>query len=228
MSPAERERILRRIRACLRLAGSPEPHEAAAALRQAQRWMRHYGLTREEVEIGSATTATGSRALTPRAWVATLIDVVASAFAVHPIYRPTRRGEARVEFIGRGDAATVAAYAYAVLRRQLARDRARMLHRMRRLKRTTRVRRAEAYCEGWVSMVSERVRDMARGLPSREEIERWLAVRGTSTELVHTRSRKMGRGDLAAVIAGMEDGAGAVLHHGVPGGGAAPRLEDAR
>ena len=217
MTHAERDRILRRIRACLRLAGSPEPHEAAAALRQAQAWMRRYGLTREEVELASADTATGSRALKPRAWVATLIHVVAGAFAVHPIYRPVRRGEARVEFIGRGDSATVAVYAYEVLRRQLARDRALQLRKMRRLKRSTRIRRAEAYCEGWVSAVAERVRDMARGLPSKEEVGRYLAMRGCSTEMVETHSRKLDKRDLAAIIAGMADGAGAVLHHGAGG-----------
>ena len=54
MTPAERRRILARIRACLALASSPEPHEAAAALRQAQAWMRRYGLTREEVELAYA------------------------------------------------------------------------------------------------------------------------------------------------------------------------------
>lgn len=40
MSPAERDRIVRRIRACLALASSPEPHEAAAALRRAQALFR--------------------------------------------------------------------------------------------------------------------------------------------------------------------------------------------
>jgi len=223
MTPAERERVLRRIRACLRLAASPEPHEAAAALRQAQAWMRRYGLTRDEVELSHAATGAGSRALRPRAWVATLIALVGRAFAVHPIYLPARGG-ARVEFIGRDVAAQVAVYAYEVLRRQLARDRAAMLRRMKRLKRTTRVRRAEVYCEGWVSSVAERVHGMARGLPPREDIERYLAVRGRSTELVETQSRRMRKGDLGAMLAGLSDGAQAVLHHGV-GDTAMARIE---
>ena len=221
MTVTERERILRRIRACLRLAGSPEPHEAAAAMRQAQALMRHYGLTREEAELSSADTATGSRALQPRTWVATLIHVVAGAFAVHPIYLPVRRGGVRVEFIGRDDAATVAVYAYAVLRRQLVRDRRAKLREMRRLKRSTRIRRAEVYCQGWVSEVAERVHDMARGLPSEEEVGRYLRARGRSTEMVETHSRRMHKRDLAALVAGMADGAGAVLHHGVSGAEAA-------
>ena len=217
MTPAERARILRRIRACLALAASPEPHEAAAALRQAQVWMRRYGLTREEVELSRAATGAGSRALTPRAWIATLIALVGRAFAVHPIYVPVHRGGARVEFIGRGVAAKVAVYAYAVLRRQLARDRAAMLRRMKRLKRTTRVRRAEVYCEGWVSSVARRVHAMARGLPPREDIDRYLATQGRSTELAETQSRRMRKSDGAAWMAGLLDGAEAVLHHGVGG-----------
>ena len=224
MSPPERDRILARIRACLRLADSPEPHEAAAALRQAQKLMRRHGLTREEAELSHASTGAGSRALTPRAWVATLITLVGRAFAVHPVYLPVHGGGARVEFIGRGVAAKVAVYAYEVLRRQLVRDRARTLRQMRRLKRSTRIRRAEMYCEGWVSAVADRVRGMARGVPSPEEIDRYLAVRGQPTELVETRSRQMRKGDLAALIAGAADGAQATLHHGVPGGESVPRL----
>ena len=221
----ERERILRRIRACLRLAGSPEPHEAAAALRQAQVWMRRYGFTRVDVELESAEVASGSRALVPRAWIATLITVVAGAFAVHPVYAPVRRREARVEFIGRGDAATVAAYAYQVLRRQLVRGRSHYLRGLsRRLKRTTRVRRAELWCEGWVAAVADRVRDMARGLPPREDVERWLAERGRRTDLVATARRRMRGGEVGALLAGEAAGADAVLHHGVPGAGAAAQL----
>ena len=76
MSPAERDRILRRIRACLasRWARS-EPHEAAAALRQAQEaGCAGYGLSREEAELSLASTGDGlARTATPRAWVATLI-----------------------------------------------------------------------------------------------------------------------------------------------------------
>lgn len=225
MTPAERDRILRRIRACLALAASPEPHEAAAALRQAQVWMRRHKITRGEVELSHACTDAGSRAFTPRAWVATLIAMVGRAFAVHPIYEPVRGGGARVMFIGRGVSAKVAVYAYVVLRRQLSRDRAAQLRRMRRLKRTTRVRRAEAYCEGWVASVAERVHDMARGLPPREVIDRYLAVQGRSTELVGTQSRQRRKGDGAAFMAGLLDGAQATLHHGVASGGAAPRLE---
>ena len=224
MSPAERDRILRRIRHCLALAGSPEPHEAAAALRQAQKLMRRHGLTREETQLSHASTGAGSRALTPRAWVATLIALVGRAFAVHPVYLPVRNGGARVEFIGRGVAARVAVYAYEVLRRQLVRDRKQALRWMRRMKRTTRVRRAEVYCEGWVAAVADRVHDMARGLPPREDVERYLAVRGRPTEMVATQSRQMRKGDTTAMLAGMTDGAAAVLHHGVAGGGPAPLL----
>ena len=227
MTSAERDRILRRIRACLALADSPEPHEAAAALRQAQKLMRRHDLTREEAGLSHASTGAGSRALNPRAWVATLIALVGRAFAVHPVYLPVRGGGARVEFIGRGVAAKVAVYAYEVLRRQLVRDRARVLRTMLRLKRTTRVRRAEVYCEGWVSAVAERVHDMARGLPPREDVDRYLAVRGRSTEMVETQSRRMRKGDVAAMLSGMADGAQAVLHHGVSGDGPAPQLPGA-
>ena len=64
-----RAQALRRIRACLRLSASSEPHEAAAALRQAQALMREYGVTASEADLADVHTETRpmGRALRPPA-----------------------------------------------------------------------------------------------------------------------------------------------------------------
>lgn len=49
------ERIITKIKKCLELSNSPEPHEAIAAMRQAQKLMAKHGLT--EAEVGLASVA---------------------------------------------------------------------------------------------------------------------------------------------------------------------------
>ena len=46
----DREKALRKLKACLALSKSPEPHEAAAAMRQAQKLMEAFGLEQDDVE----------------------------------------------------------------------------------------------------------------------------------------------------------------------------------
>jgi hypothetical protein len=46
-----RDDLLRKIRACLRLSKSANEHEAAAALRQAQALMREHGISPREAAL---------------------------------------------------------------------------------------------------------------------------------------------------------------------------------
>lgn len=64
-----REHILRKIKACLRLAASSNPNEAASALRQAQAMMRAHGITHAEalnVDMAEVDTRYRGRCLPPR------------------------------------------------------------------------------------------------------------------------------------------------------------------
>lgn len=55
---------IRKARACFRLAMSPEPAEAAAALRQAQRLMRRHGLSEADLRIDRHTGRPYPRGIT--------------------------------------------------------------------------------------------------------------------------------------------------------------------
>lgn len=50
MTPEERAKRLDKIRKCLALSKSPEPHEAAAAMRQAQKMMEQLGVSEDDVD----------------------------------------------------------------------------------------------------------------------------------------------------------------------------------
>lgn len=47
----DRDRALDRVRKCLELSSSPNPHEAAAAMRQAQKLMRQHSITERELGL---------------------------------------------------------------------------------------------------------------------------------------------------------------------------------
>lgn len=214
------ERILDRIRKCLALAASSEPHEAAAAVRQAQALMRRHEIAADDPRLKLAAVAgsTGVRADTPPVWLSRLINLVGDAFGVASLYRPAWRKSAQVEWIGRHPRPDVARYAFEVLARQLRRDRKAFLARNRRLKRTTRIRRADAFAWGWVTAVADRVQVLAEGMPSEKAVAAFHAARGVPTEDVTPRARTISGRDFLAMTDGVAAGAAAVLHHGVDAG----------
>lgn len=145
-------RILEKIKKCLALAQSSNPHEAAAALRQAQAMMEKHGIEHADVELSEigkfSTNASGGK--TVAQWEHRLVKAVADTFGVVPLFsdgktvvwrttwrdkagnvvsekkrRATKRGE--IVFVGRKNRAEVAVYAYQSLRRQL--DAARKAYR---------------------------------------------------------------------------------------------------
>lgn len=86
------DQALDRVRKCLALArGSTEPHEAAAALRQAQVLMLKYGLAASDAEVAARLATPAGRAETPAGYLALLIRLVEDAFGVKCIYIPPRQ-----------------------------------------------------------------------------------------------------------------------------------------
>ncbi len=50
LTPEERAKLMDKIKKCLALSKSPEPHEAAAAMRQAQKMMERLGVTEDDID----------------------------------------------------------------------------------------------------------------------------------------------------------------------------------
>lgn len=157
-----RDRAIRKIQACLRLAASSNATEAATALRQARALMDKYGLSEADAaasEIGSTEAPTGYRGgMVPRSLVV-LANLVADGYrcglvierrtrlAVRDGFlRPLR--ETVIHFHGAGADSQVASYAFAVLCRQLQRDKAAHTRRIR--KRANKERRGEEFALGFV------------------------------------------------------------------------------
>jgi len=83
-----REKLISRLKKCLALSASPEPHEAAAALRQAQKLMRELDLTEADLlglELADALVKTREGFGACRT-MNFLTSIVMEAFGVQCIY----------------------------------------------------------------------------------------------------------------------------------------------
>lgn len=213
INETERKKILARIRKCLALSKSPEPHEAAAALRQAQKLMQMYDLTERDVALAEVVThtVTVGRMYTPAAWMVGLINVVGEAFGVKPVYERNLFESSAVIFIGVGPSADVAAYTFAVLRRKCTRARTEH-YRALRGARAHRIARADAYALGWVTAVYQPVRAFAQHVP--DLVHTYLAQRRANLPTLKGTDRAAGKYEHDAEL-GYRDGEGVALHHGV-------------
>ena len=160
-----REQAIRKVLACLRMAASSNPTEAATALRQARALMEKYGLNEADAaasEISDAEAVTGYRGgMVPRSMLA-LAAMVADGYRCELVVTrgrqvvvrdgfPNLQGKTTIRFFGAGADAEVAAYAFAVLRRQMQADKAKHTSRIR--KRANRDARGEEFASGWLAAV---------------------------------------------------------------------------
>lgn len=149
-----RDDLLRKIRACLRLSKSANEHEAAAALRQAQALMREHGFSDAEVLAGDVqerSAKTGRRGEDVHASMHRLICLVELLFRCRSIIRCGIGSSVTCIFYGIGSDPEIAAYALSALRVQM--DRAAKAHIARVRKRENREARGEIFRRGWVVAV---------------------------------------------------------------------------
>lgn len=165
-----RDQALSKIKKCLALAKSSNPHEAAAAMRQAQKLMAEHQLTDTDIELADVQQVScNARTSGVPAWESRLARLVADAFGCDLILLReqvligfTAKTKTKIVFVGVGCAADIAGYAYDVLSRQCAKDRAAHLAKQnKRIKASTKTARADAFATGWVGGVREKLERFA-------------------------------------------------------------------
>lgn len=220
----DRERALRKLIACLRLAKSSEPAEAAAALRQAQKLMAEYGLDEQDAaaaevsEKREKTRYRGNHAPDYLIYLAVMVARVFGCDLVQSRERATRGGTTEFVFLGPESAIVVAAYSFVVLRRQM--EGAAQLHLRRVRKRAVKEARRARFCLAWVAAVYELLRPPELDPTRSAEIEAYKARHfgppssdaGRRTPMSNSRSAQ------ADIDAGAAAGRRAQLHRGVAGG----------
>lgn len=120
----DREKVLDKIKKCMALSSSPNEHEAAAALRQAQKLMERHGVTDSELgAIGYAvekvlTTVQATKTIPIT--ISCVTHIVARAFGVKPVITRVVRVSDRnfeVHYFGPEHRVMIAGYTHVVISR---------------------------------------------------------------------------------------------------------------
>jgi len=216
------DRIMRKIERCLALSASANANEAGIALRQAQKLMDEYGLTRLDVVASSIEEkrVDSKSGKTPPNYLMVLASMVAVGFGTEAIYsvRYSRNGYIGSWcFIGPEGSPRISGYAYTVLQRRLLQDRKQYQDSLpSRLKRTTKIRRADAFAEAWLAAVKKQVIPAPPTGETRQAIEHYLSRHhGNLQDLTGRATGDLRRHDRAALTAGYEAGLSVQLHQAV-------------
>ena len=176
------------------LADSPHPHEAAAALRMAQRLMQEHNVT--EADVAATDLVSTEKPLgrfVPTGYQGLLLHLVTKVFSCEMYITTSRHnGKLRrvVRFVSMGPNAEIAGYCYTVLYRKLTQARTiyyQMLHK--NFKRQKRTHKADVFAEGWVMGCAKAAEAL---VPKNYSIHPVVAVHLEEQGLVSTKSRSAG------------------------------------
>lgn len=168
MDKEREKKLLQRLRKCMALSASSEPHEAAAAMRQAQALMRELDLTEADllglgVEVVSRVVKTreGYSGKKSPDTLRQVVGLMQRAFGVDAIYEPNPGSANRVNvrYWGAVHKVMLAEYAHRVLWRSMMDAWAQLLTRRPDLIGKNGARRSFVY--GYVAAVRAKVEALA-------------------------------------------------------------------
>jgi hypothetical protein len=208
--------IISKIKKLFALSKSPNPNEAASALKMARGLMAEYKIGQADasnIDIGEEVAPTIRRKKLPR-YETRLIADIASAFGCEVIYHPMR-AKCVWRFIGLRHRAQVAAYIGQVLMRKIRNARTeytKTLYRVRSKYRKTQ--RADDFCNAWVWAVTDKLSSFA-SMSDEEQRAVTLYVEKNHPNLENISSIKRSLGKEIDYLNGAEAGGGVHLQHGV-------------
>lgn len=220
MSMADRASIVDRIRKCLALSRSANEHEAAVAMAKAQALMREYDISEGELSFADIEekSAKGNGAVRAPIWEAALALTCSRTFGCETfMFMDRRAGKPIWKFVGLNPAASLAAYAFCVLHRQLKRDRVTYIRKhLKRCRQATQRRRADSFCEGWVSSVVAKVHRLNVPSETRSLVNAYMEHHYKAMREFKPTDRAQGKHS-EDFFSGRSTGDLAELNHGVGG-----------
>lgn len=220
----DRDAIIAKIKKCLALAKSSNEHEAAIALRQAQRLMQQHGITDFDIDTADIQeeAAKAGAASTPARWECGLATRIANAFGC-AVFLAAGYPCGRWVFAGAAPAGQIARYAFEVMYRQVKRARASYIKTtLKRCGPTSRTRRADLFCEGWVVAATALIERFAATDGQKVRVTAYLESKHKLTGFHGTNrnaGRKLTERDYGDADAGHIAGQNAQLNRGVGGTG---------
>lgn len=215
----DKEKILNKIKKCMALGESANEHEAAAAMRQARKLMEKHGLTESHVglaEFGEQGVNIGYQRFP--LWATSLASVVGTAFQCS-----TYSSWRSIDYVGRKENTVVAAYCLECLMRQIRKARqdfVKSLPSYGRAFSSLKREKADAFCEGWVTAVADKVREFASPLTEQEKSRhREYLTDVKECKVNKAKDRKSAtessNANLLAASLGYSAGKDVQLHHGM-------------
>ena len=235
----DKNQAIAKIKKCLALSRSAEVHEAAAAMRQAQKLMTQFDVEEREISLTDVhEVVVKSRSVSVVRWQAWLARVCAESFGCDHFTQMkwattlTSRGAWRRHrhwvFVGLNSAPSVAGYAYEVLARQC--DLARKAHiakQPKHCKPITKTVRGDTFAEGWVVGVCDLLDRFAQPAANHELLQLYMAERHPQMAEVAARDAARGRRvDAGHFMHGHQAGQQAQLNRGVGGMPVQPMLTE--
>lgn len=199
IDPTELERVIRKIKHCLALSASANEHEAAAAMRQAQKLMAKYRLTETEVNLSDVGEARSDLSKAKRdVWDCMLSAMVGTVFdcevlTVKGYNQITLKRIERAMFVGVKPAPEIAKYAYETLHRQCSDARKAYIERIKRGEVPeapgTPNTRGNHFAFYWVGVVEDKLRALVPdGEDTPEQAESnaraLIAIKSNNQELI--------------------------------------------
>lgn len=197
-----RDQALSKIKKCLALASSANPHEAAAGMRQAQKLMSEHGLNEADVQLSDVATQTCATPTNSKPlWEVSLAQIIGDTFGCDHIWSSQRTyigsryvRKCKVIFIGTGPAAQIAGYAWDVLSKQCAKARlAHIRKQPARCKPITLTARGDEFAWGWVLSVRSILEAFAAPERNVLLIEQYKALTWPETSPLKVKDRTIGR-----------------------------------
>lgn len=213
-------KIIERIKKCLALSRSANPHESARALHHAQVLMQKYGLNEDGIkiaEIQEGRVSAASKSLPE--WHQCLIQTVASAFGCNVHITSFFWGNSEVVFLGTAERVEIAGYTYVVLRRNLQSARQKFISSLpSNCKRYTKTLRADRYCQGYVAALHEKIKPLELSDEEKNALNKYEEQNYHNFDVAEP-ARSAGKKHFNAedVISGYKDGKTVELHLGVRG-----------
>lgn len=170
-----RDKIIDKIKKCLRLAESSDPNEAAAALAKAHELMAAYRIGRHEVKV-EKRVGKYTLAKKPKDYEAYLLDTIAAMFRCE---KWIKQGEGvrgyNAVFLGEDVNAEIASYAYDGVCWQLGRERRQFMRQLsKRMMTKNKAKRADAYCLGWCIAVCTNLAHLVPSAPLPDSIAKYM------------------------------------------------------
>lgn len=163
------ERILDKIKKCLALSQSSEPHEAAAAMRQAQKMMELHGIDQADIgraDIGEAEVKSKVSVSRIKDWELALLNLVAKSFGCKMLWTRSHSHNDNVFgkyiLVGLKEQVQLAQYTADVLQRKLIKARGEFVRGLpSHYGRQYKTKEADGFCHGWVQAVKKTVHEFA-------------------------------------------------------------------